>query len=169
MTSAPFWGAIVALALAAAAGCGGIKTEKVERTSRGPTAEDIFVTRSYAINGRAPSFDEKRTWEAETEERVFKYLRAHPELEQTTRYSDFRFWWQVVNGSTPAEVRVLLEEPPERTIDPARMAALADKQWSALEPKAVEAWAYPNSWVIFFDDASVIGMVRRVSGLAPPE
>jgi hypothetical protein len=150
-------------------GCALNKMEKVERTSRGPSAEDLFVRHSYAVNGRAPSFEEKRIWEAETEDRVFKYLRAHPELEQTTRYSDFRFWWQVTKGNTPAEVRVLLEEPPERTIDPARMAALAAKQWSALEGKATEAWVYPSSWVIFFDDTSVIEMVRRVPGMAPAE
>jgi hypothetical protein len=154
--------------LAVAAGCA-TKLETVERTNRGPSAEELFVTRSYAVNGRSPSFEEKRTWEAETEDRVFKYLRDHPELQQTTRYSDFRFWWQVTNGNTPAEVRVLLEEPPERTIDPARMAALADKQWSALESKATEAWVYPSAWVIFFDDASVVAVVRRVSGFAPRE
>ena len=106
-------------------GCLTSKLDKVEQSSRGPTAEELFVTRSYSINGRAPTFEERRAWESEVEDRVFKYLREHPELQQTTRYSDFRFWWQVTKGNTAAEVRVLLEDPPERTVDPARMAALA--------------------------------------------
>ncbi len=157
------------LLTAVATGCITPKFDKVETSSRGPTAEELFVTRSYAANGRAPNFEERRTWEGEVEERVFKYLREHPELQQTTRYSDFRFWWQVTKGSTPAEVRVLLEEPPERTIDPARMSALAAKQWGGLEAKATEAWVYPANWVIFFDDTSVVAVVRRVSSMAPSE
>ena len=58
------------------------------------------------------------------DEKVFKYLREHPELENTSRYSEFRFWRQVTTGSTPGEVKVLLGEPRERTIDPALMASL---------------------------------------------
>jgi hypothetical protein len=153
------------IVLAAAACTTGL--ENVERSSRGPTAEEFFLAHSYATNGRPPSFDERRGWESEMEDRVFAYLRDHPELQQTTRYSDFRFWWQVTTGSTPAEVRVLLEEPHERTIDPARMAALAEKQWSGIEAKATEAWVYPPAWVIYFDETSVVALVHRVSSIAP--
>ncbi|HEV8437157.1 MAG TPA: hypothetical protein VGT40_03590 [Methylomirabilota bacterium] len=147
-----------------AAGCAG-RLDTVELTPRGPTAEDLFVARSQAINGRAPSFDEKRQWSSQVEDRVFAYLREHPELQQTSRYSDFRFWWQVTTGSTPAEVRVLLEEPHEQTIDPARMAALADRHWNGVRPRATEAWVYEPAWTIYFDDRGVVGMVHRVSAL----
>ena len=154
---------LAALLVAACAG----RLDTVEWTTRGPSAEEFFVTRSYVINGRAPSFDEKRRWESEVEERVYKYLREHPELEQTSRYTDFRFWWQITTGSTPAEVRVLLEEPQEQTIDPARMAALAERHWSEIQVKAKEAWVYGPAWVIYLDDASVVAMLHRVSGTAP--
>ncbi len=157
---------VIAVAMAAAA-CTAGKLDVVEVTPKGPSAEELHLARSYAINGRAPSFAEKRRWEAEVEERVFAYLRQHPELEQTSRYSDFRFWWQVTTGSTPAEVRVLLEEPAERTIDPARMAALAERQWTEVQVKAKEAWFYPPAWVIYFDDTSVVAIVHKVSSMAP--
>lgn len=153
----------VVLAALMAVGCAA-KVDVVELTPKGPSAEDLYLERSWATNGRAPTFEEKRRWEAEVEERVYAYLGQHPELEHTARYSDFRLWWQVTTGSTPAEVRVLLEEPAERTIDRARMAVLADRQWDGVQVKAKEAWFYPPDWVIYFDETSVVGIVHRVSG-----
>jgi hypothetical protein len=136
--------------------------ERVELTTQGPTAEDLLNSRSYAINGRAPSFDEKRQWQGQMEDNVYGYLRQHPELEQTTRYTVFRFSWQVTKGSTPEEVRLLLDEPQEKTVDPARMAALAEQHWPDLDSKAKEAWVYEKAWVVYFDDDAVIAMVHRV-------
>jgi hypothetical protein len=158
----------IILAALLAVGCA-TGREVVELTSKGPSAEDLFQQRSLAINGRAPSFFEKRRWEAEVEERVYAYLRQHPELEQTSRYLDFRFWWQVTTGSTPAEVLVLLQEPAEQTVDPARMAALAERQWPEIQGKVREAWLYAPRWVIYFDETSVVAIVQRVSPVAPRE
>jgi len=158
------WRVLLAALLAAA--CAG-KLDVVELTTKGPSAEEFFVARSRAINGRSPSFDERRRWESEVEERVYAYLRAHPELQQTTRYSEFRFWWQITTGSTPAEVRVLLAEPQEQTIDPARMAVLSERHWTEIQPRAKEAWVYPPAWTIYFDDTGVVAMVHRVSAAAP--
>lgn len=145
------------------AGCATSRPETVDRTMRGPTAEELFVVRSLAVNGREPSFDEKRIWEDQLTDRVSKYLRAHPELEQTPRYSDFRFWRQVTVGSTPEEVRVLLQDPAEQTIDPALMAAMAKRHWPALQRLAKEAWVYPPGWVIYFDEKGVVEMTRSGS------
>ena len=147
--------------------CSTNKLDVVEVTPRGPTAEELHLSRFVAMNGRPPSFDEKRHWEGVMEDRVFAYLREHPELEQTARYSEFRFWWQVVNGSTPAEVHVLLEDPTEQTVDPARMAALAERQWVGIAPKAKEAWFYAPDWVIYFDDTAVVAIVHKVSSVTP--
>ena len=157
---------LVTMALLAVA-CSTSKLDVVEVTPRGPTAEELHTNRFVAINGRPPSFDEKRHWEGVMEDRVYAYLRAHPELEQTTRYSEFRFWWQVTNGSTPDEVRVLLEDPTEQTVDPARMAALAERQWTEIAPKAKEAWFYSPDWVIYFDDTAVVAIVHKVSSATP--
>ena len=141
-------------------------TEPVlERTTRGPNAEEFFIMQSFAVNGRGPNFDEKRVWQDQMDEKVFKYLREHPELENTSRYSEFRFWRQVTTGSTPGEVKVLLGEPRERTIDPALMASLGEQHWQAVRTTAKEAWVYPLGWVVFFDDKGVVDLLRRVSPL----
>ena len=137
----------------------------LERTTQGPIAEEFFITQSFAVNGREPNFDEKRVWQDQMDEKVFKYLREHPELENTTRYSEFRFWRQVTIGSTPDEVKVLLDEPRERTIDPALMASLGEQHWQAVRTKAKEAWVYPLGWVLYFDDKGVVDLLRRVSPL----
>jgi hypothetical protein len=160
---------LFAIVVAGGAGCLTPRLDTVELTPRGPTAEELLNGRSLVVNGRLPSFDEKRHWEGEMEERVFRYLREHPELEQTTRYTDFRFWWRVTAGSAPEEVRVLLEEPQERTIDPARMAALAERHWAELEGKAKEAWVYDPAWIIYFGDRGVLVMVHRVASISPTE
>lgn len=137
----------------------------LERTTRGPNAEEFFVQQSYATNGRPPSFDEKRVWQDQMDEKVKKYLRDHPEIEDTARYTEFRFWRQVAPGSTPGEVKVLLGDPREQTIDPDMMAFYGEQHWVAVRSTAKEAWVYPLGWVVFFDDKGVVDMLRRVSPL----
>lgn len=160
---------VLLVAAVVAAGCAAAEVDLVERTTNGPTAEELMLVRSLAINGRAPSFEERRYWEREVEERVYAYLRDHPELQQSPRYTEFRFQWQVTPASTAAEVRVLLQEPQERTVDPARMAALAERHWGEMRSKVKEAWVYEPAWAIYFDDKSVVAIVHRVSSVAPRE
>jgi hypothetical protein len=155
----------LAAAALLAAGCAAMTEPKVERTTRGPNAEEFFIQQSVAVNGRPPNFDEKRVWQDQMDDKVFRYLREHPELESTSRYSEFRFWRQVTTGSTPGEVKVLLGEPRERTIDPALMASLGEQHWQAVRATAKEAWVYPLGWVVFFDDKGVVDLLRRVSPL----
>ena len=132
----------------------------VEQTTRGPIAQELQIARSYAANGRDMGWDEKRHYEEQMEEKIFKYLREHPELQNETRYSTFRFWRQVSVGSTKEEVKVLLDDPDERTIDPALMASLARRHWSQVQGKAKEAWVYPLGWVLYIDDKAVVSMIR---------
>jgi len=146
---------------ALAVACASPKITHVERTPRGPNAYELHIYRSFVANGREPTFDEKRYFEDHLSERVFKYLREHPEVQNDPRYSDFRFWRQVTPGSSKGEVEALLEDPDERTIDPALMAALASQQWTAISSKAKEAWVYPLGWVLYFDDKGVVEIVRR--------
>jgi hypothetical protein len=154
----------LAAAMALLGSCTSMTEPVLERTTRGPSAEEFFIQQSYATNGRPPNFDEKRVWQDQMDEKVFKYLREHPELEATSRYTEFRFWRQVTNGSTPGEVKVLLGEPRERTIDPALMASLGEQHWPAVRTTAKEAWVYPLGWVVFFDDkGAVVDLLRRVS------
>jgi hypothetical protein len=136
-----------------------------ERTARGPSAEEFFIAQSQATNGRGPNFEEKRVWQDQMDEKVFKYLRQHPEIENTARYSEFRFWRRVTTGSTPGEVKVLLGEPRERTIDPDLMSVLGEDHWTAVRTTAKEAWVYQLGWVVFFDDKGVVDMLRKVTPL----
>ena len=155
---------LFAIALACAcAGCAD-KFETVDQTSQGPTGFDVLTARSHILNGREPSFDEKRVWDSRIDMRIAKYLRDHPELEQSPRYMDVRFWRQVSPGAPRGEVEALLEEPQEQTIDPALMAVLAERHWDELGRRATEAWVY-YGWAIFFDDTEVVVMARRVSVL----
>lgn len=157
---------LLAIALAlGGAGCAG-NMETFEQTTQGPTGLDVLTARSQAMNGRNPSFDEKRVWENQADMRVAKYLRDHPELEQSPRYMEIRFWRQVAPGASRGEVEVLLEEPQERTIDPAFMAVLAERHWDDLGRRATEAWVY-YGWVVYFDDDAVVATVRRVSRFEP--
>ena len=133
----------------------------VENTTRGPMATEMHIARSFAANGREPGWDEKRQFEDQLEEKVFKYLREHPEIENDARYSNFRFWRQVSVGSTKEEVRILLDEPDQRTIDPALMASLSRRHWSQVQTKAKEAWLYPLGWVLYMDDTVVVSMIRE--------
>jgi hypothetical protein len=152
-----------ALAIAACAST----AERTELTTAGPSAEDVFDARSLAVNGRPPSFEEKRQWEGAVEDRVFAYLRQHPAMQQDPHYNEFRFSWQVTVGTTPAEVRLLLGDPNEQTIDPARMAALAEQQWPNVQTTAKEAWVYEPGWVLYFDERAVVNIIHRVSGPPP--
>jgi hypothetical protein len=135
----------------------------IEQTTRGPIAQEIQIARSFNANGRDMSWDEKRHYEEELEEKVFKYLREHPEFQNESRYSTFRFWRQVSIGSTKDEVKVLLSDPEERTIDPALMASMARRHWSQVQGKAKEAWIYPLGWVLYIDDKAVVSMIRSRS------
>ncbi len=152
----------LALLLVAAAGCAS-KGPTVERASHSPSARELYVARSYQLYQREPNFDERSLWENELDLRIASYLRSHPELEQSPRYTEFRFLKHATPGSTRGEVRTLLEEPREETVDPDRMAALAKRHWAELHTKAKEAWVYPAGWVLYFDDTAVIAILRSMA------
>jgi hypothetical protein len=154
-------GVLLSLLLATAGCASALKDDAVTRTRTGPTAKQMFYVRTGMAYGRAPSFDEARRWQDQMDDRVFAYLRQHPDIEQSERYSDFRFYRQVTPGNTRGEVRVLLDDPDERTIDPALMAVLAAGNWASIQPRAKEAWVYPGGWVLYFDDDAVVEITRR--------
>jgi hypothetical protein len=155
------WRLAAVLLAAVAAGCAAPPEPVVVRSPSGPTAREVFTVRAWELAGREPSFEERRLWEEQLDLRVGQYLRDHPELEQSPRYADFRMLRQVTLGSRREEVRVLLEAPRERTRDPERLAALAAPHWEAIRGRATEAWVYPAGWVLFFDDAALVDILRR--------
>ena len=110
---------------------------------------------SFASNGRAPA--STRSGSGRT-----RWTRRSSSTSASTRRSRHvalqrvPLWRQVSRGSTPGEVKVLLGEPRERTIDPALMASLGEQHWAAVRTTAKEAWVYPLGWVVFFDDKGAV-------------
>jgi hypothetical protein len=155
----------IVLAALALAGCS-VQMDTYEQTPQGPSGLDVLTARSQALNGRAPNFDEKRIWENQTDMRIAKYLREHPELEQSPRYLEVRFWRQVIPGAPREEVLMLLDEPQEETIDPSYMAVMAERHWDDLGRRVTEAWLY-HGWVIYFDDKAVVSTIKRVGRFEP--
>ena len=161
---AAIWAGVGLLLALGAGGCALPMSDTPERMGRGPRAEELFWARVASVSGREPTFDERRQFVDRMDDRVFKYLREHPEIEQKIYYSEFRFWRQVSEGCTPDEVKTLLDEPLEQTIDPARMGVLAKQQWGDVRNGAKEAWVYPLGWILFFDEKVVVAMLRRPQG-----
>jgi hypothetical protein len=122
-------------------------------------AAEMHIVRSLNANGGAGlgREEEFRTSSRSVCSNTFASIR----IENDTRYSSFRFWRQVSIGSTKEEVRILLEEPDQRTIDPALMASLSRRHWSQVQGKAKEAWVYPLGWVLYLDDKAVVSMIRE--------
>jgi hypothetical protein len=113
----------------------------------------------YLKLARGPNFDERRRFQDQMDDRVRRYLRDHPEVEQSTRYSEVRFYRQVTEGTPRNEVLVLLDQPDETTKDPARMAQLGERLWPTVSGRAKEAWLYPG-WVLFFDEQACFGFIK---------
>lgn len=137
---------------------------QVARVDRGPTAQDIFVARSYLAMGRGPNFDEQRFFDDRLDDRIARYLREHPEVQTSVRYSEIRFWRQVGVENTADEVRVLLGEPLQILTERPAIEAVAKQQWSAVEKRVREAWVYPAAWVIYLDDKDTVFAITRPQG-----
>ena len=122
----------------------------------------MFYARIAQRSDREPNFDERRQFKDQMDERVFKYLREHPEIEQKVALQRVPLLAPGERGQPRGEVRVLLDEPVEQTIDPALMGALAKAAVAGdVRDKAKEAWVYPLGWVLYFDDKGVVSMLRR--------
>jgi len=118
----------------------------VENTTRAQGAEDAHRA-SFNANGREPGHGrEEASSRISSMKRCSRggYLREHPEIENDTRYRASALWRQVTIGSTKGEVRILLEEPDQRTIDPALMARLP-AALDAGPDQGKEAWVYRSA------------------------
>ena len=99
--------------------------------------------------------------------RIAKYLRDHPELEQSPALHGRALLAPGLARRPPrTRSRCCSTSRRSETIDPALMAVLAERHWDDFGRRATEAWIY-YGWAIFFDDKEVVGMVRRVSRLEP--
>jgi hypothetical protein len=146
MRRAVVLGSLVALL----AGCSALNPPVEQRTSHGPSAEEIFIYRSMVMNRREPSFDERRHWEDQIELKINQYLREHPADANSLEVSTFRFYRRAAVGMSKEQVMILLGPPEGVTSDNGQMEKLAHRYWPGIKGNATEAWSYPLGWSFFF-------------------
>ena len=150
----------VALALLLAAGCSTFMPGIDQRTTQGPTAFEFWSARVMQQTGREPTFEEKRHFEAEMDDRISRYLNEHQEAASSLTVMSFRALKQVTVGMEKGQVEVLLGAPLTTTDDAAQMQNLARHHWSEIRGKADEAWSYPHGWVVYFSKSRVVDITQ---------
>lgn len=142
------------------AGCVTLPVE--QRTTQGPTADQMFHARVITQNGRTPTFEERNHWRDQLDRRIQKYLHEHPEIANSDDVQTFRFTKQVTVGMTKEQVSILLGAPDKTVTDMAEIEKLARKFWPQVKDKATEAWVYPAGWSVFMADGRVIDITQHV-------
>jgi ABC-type glycerol-3-phosphate transport system substrate-binding protein len=156
---------LVALALLTIvlSGCAtGATADLDQRTTQGPTAEDVFTFRVATQNGREPTFEERRFWEDRVDHQISAYIREHPEVGNAVDITTFRFSRQATVGMTREQVTILLGQPDAVVTDPAAIEKLARKYWPMIRNEAAEAWVYPLGWRLYFSGPRLVDITQHV-------
>jgi hypothetical protein len=160
---------LVLLVAGALTACASTRSDEtsvdVQRTTQGPTADEVWMARFVHGYGRFPTFDEKVAWKEGLESRILRFLSQRPDLATSPRASQLRFQRSVVVGMQKEEVVVLLEQPDASTSDVAPMKTAAGRFWPAIGTHAKEMWTYPPGWRLYFDGDQLVDMV--VAGRSP--
>ena len=139
----------------------------LQRATRGPSADEVWLARFLQGYGRLPTFDERTVWKEGFESRILTYLSRRPEVATSLRASQLRTQRVPVVGMQKDEVIVLLEQPDAVTSDQAAMQAAAGRFWPPIEKHAKEMWTYPNGWQLYFDGDQLADVI--VAGHSPME
>jgi len=143
-------GLLVALVLTAAA-CASTGPEIVEqRTTQGPKAEELWVLRVAAANGREPTFEERAHWERDLDFAISRYLAKDQEYANSLQVLTFRALRQVAVGMSKEQVTILLGPPQEAATDASQIEKLAGKFGPDVKGKVTETWVYPMGWRFHF-------------------
>ena len=153
-------GLVAVVAALAVAGCVMPRPGVEQRTTQGPTAEDMFKLRSVYINGREPNFEERNRWDAQMEQRISAYLTAHPDKANALDVSTFRFLRQVTVGMDQEQVMILLGAPSEVSDNQLRMEQVARIYWQDIKGNATLVWVYPEGWAIYFAGQNVVDITQ---------
>jgi hypothetical protein len=155
----------VAVVLWLLAGCAVLLPPIDQRTSQGPTASEFWTVRVMQQTGRSPSFEEKRHFEEELDERIGRYLREHEAAASSLTIMSFRSLRQVTVGMDKAQVEILLGAPLTTTRDAAQMQNFARHHWPDIRDKTKpdEAWSYPFGWVVYFSNSRVVDITQYLS------
>ena len=151
------------LCVLAAGGCAATRRGPVEqRSTQGPTSTQMLNLRVMTASGREPTFEEKRQWEMQVEQKISAYLRAHPEKANALDVSTFRHLRQATVGMDKEQVLILLGAPVSVTGDQAQMEKAARRYWSDIKGNATELWVYPLGWNMFFAGQRLIDITQYV-------
>jgi hypothetical protein len=131
----------------------------LQRTTQGPTADEVWMARFVQGYGRLPTFDEQVAWKDGFETRILAFLSRRPEIATSPRASQLRFQRSVVVGMQKDEVTALLEQPDAVTSDAAAMRVAAGRFWEAIGARAKEMWTYPPGWRLYFEGDRLIDMI----------
>ena len=144
-------GILAVVAVALIVGCA-MRKPIEQRTTQGPTAQELWTWRMTSQLGREPNFDERRYFDDQLELRIARYLSEHPEDANALGVSAFRFDRQVSVGMSREQVTILLGPPVAQTDDSAAMEKQAQKFWPDIKPRARAAWTYPLGWTVYFGE-----------------
>ncbi len=150
---------LLAVVLASTA-CASSRPLVEQRTTQGPMAEDVWVYRVATMNGREPTFEERRHWERQMDVAIARYLATDQEFANSSQLSTFRFLRQPAVGMSKEQVLILLGPPERTTTEAAEMERLARKYWPDIRGKASEAWTYPLGWQLYFAESRLVDIVQ---------
>jgi hypothetical protein len=147
------------------AGCSVLLPPIDQRTTQGPTAAEFWTVRVMQQTGRAPSFEEKRHFEEDLDERIARYLREQDAAANSLTLMSFRSLRQVTVGMDKAQVEILLGAPLTTTRDAAQMRNFARQHWPDIRDKTKpdEAWSYPFGWVVYFSNSRVVDITQYLA------
>jgi hypothetical protein len=152
---------LLVVVLLASAACASSKAPLVEqRTTQGPMAEDVWAFRVLTMNGREPTFDERRHWEGQVDLAITRYLAKDQEFASSPQLSTFRMLRQPTVGMSKEQVLILLDAPEQTITDTAEMEKLARKYWPQIRGKASEAWTYPLGWQFYFSESRLVDIIQ---------
>jgi hypothetical protein len=141
-------------------GCLSRRQAVEQRSTQGPSSEQMFNLKVMTESGREPTFDEKRQWDSQVEEKISAYLREHPDKANALDVSGFRFLRQVSVGMDKEQVLILLGPPLTVTGDQGHMEKAARGYWPAIKGNATELWIYPLGWNMFFAGQRLIDITQ---------
>ena len=159
-TTETFLIACVLVCALVAGGCIPRRGPIEQRSTQGPTSTQMLNLRVLAESGREPTFEERRQWDTQVEEKISAYLRANPEKASALDVSTFRYLRQVTVGMDKEQVLILLGAPVSVSGDQAQMEKIARVYWPQIKGNATEVWVYPLGWNMFFAGQRLIDITQ---------
>ena len=144
----------VALGLAA---CASSAPLVEQRTTQGPLADDVWAYLVLTMNGREPTFDERRHWESQLDLAISRYLVKDEEFASSPQVSTFRMLHQPVVGMSKEQVQVLARHPGQgqRGVDVSARLAVLLRRFTSRRHHPVstaplsakgQGWSVPSWW-----------------------